>query len=241
MNKRWRDAWYLVRSDLIRFKFSTGFTLFFMAYIAGAFLIVLEGSSNAPSQSTYMKIMLDFVMLVFVPNLGYMINRRSLGCISNDSCRKHMIKLRTLPTDARTIVWSRYLSVGLYTLVNGLIFFGIQYLFISDILEPLTFTQFAIYVLTLIAYSLIMHTVYIQFEWRYSGKKYVVMMSMMMVAFLIAAIVIGLTGNNLFFTVIDLTVHWPILTLLVALLVIIQTFRTGVNLSVRTLQKIDLM
>lgn len=241
MNKRWRDAWYLVQSDLVRFKLGAGFTLIFTVYVAACSLMSLRFISGETDGDTYMKIMLDFLMLALVPNFGFLFSRRSFRYIADDSYRKHLIKMRTLPIDARTIVLSRYMSLSLNTLVNGLIFFTIQYLFIINVVEPLAISQFVIYVLTFIAYSIFMHTIFIQFEWRYSGKKYAFIVFMIMLASLIMAIIIGLTGNSIYLTVMDLASHWPIPTAIIAVIVIAQTLRTGMQLSLRTLRKADLM
>lgn len=241
MNKRWRDAWYLVQSDLVRFKFGVVFTLFFAAYMAVCSLASLHVMTDGSGEDAYMRILLDFVMLALVPSLGFLFSRRSFGYLANDSYRKHLIKMRTLPIDTRTIVLSRYMSMGFNTMVNGLIFFGIQYIFIITVIKPLDFNRFGIYALTFIAYSIIMHTIYIQLEWRYSGKRYGLIVSMIMALSLIVAIVIGLTGNSIFLAVMELAFQWPIPTVIIAVIVIVQTFRTGMQLSLRTLKKVDLM
>lgn len=241
MNKRWRDAWYLVQSDLVRFKLGAGFTIIFTAYVAACSLMSLRFLSGETDGDTYMKIMLDFLMLALVPNFGFLFSRRSFRYIADDSYRKHLIKLRTLPIHTRTIVLSRYMSLSLNTLVNGLIFFTIQYLFIINVIEPIAVSQFVVYALTFIAYSVLMHTLFIQFEWRYSGKKYAFIVFMIMLATLIVAVTIGLTGNSLFLAVMELASHWPIPTAIIAVIVIAQTLRTGMQLSLRTLRKADLM
>ncbi|MGZ9585488.1 hypothetical protein [Paenibacillus marinisediminis] len=241
MGKRWQDAWMLVKTDLSRFKLGTLFTFIFSAYMSLCTMFAVQSVVSGESVSKLSFIFLDFMMLIIVSNLGCVFNRRAFRYWSEDSYRKYLLKVRSLPIDLHSIVLSRYISMGIFTLINSFVFFTIQYFAISSLRDGLSLSQFLAYVFVAIVYSVMMHSFFVVLEWSYSGKKYFVFVMAIIITILLVTIGIGLTGNSVFLTLIYAVRHWPLITTIIAFVLLTQIIPFGMRMSLHTLRKVDLM
>ena len=243
MKKRWQDAWMLAKADLLRFKFGTIITIVFNTYLGLCTLVLLSAilEFEHTTSNISISIALDFVLLTLVTNLGYAFTRRAFRYWSEDSYRQYLIKLRTMPVDMRSIIMARCLLMAVYLLINSAVFFGIQYVVLEELRELLSPGLFMIYIFVGMVYSILFHMLYTVLEWGFSGKKYMGLICVAQAIFLTLSILIGMTDNSLFFSVVYLIQNWPWMTFIIALVLLSQILSFGARLLYRTLRRIDLM
>lgn len=166
VNKQLKDAWMLVKTDLIRFKWGVLFTLLFSGYMGAISTLMLNGllKPDQEGDTLVLRAVFDFVYLITLPNFGFFFSRRNTRYLQEDSYTKWMRKLRILPIDVGTIALSRYMMLAVAFVLNMTVFLTAQ-MMLSDSLQS-TFSPLSLiaYVLVLTAFSVVVQTVYIQFE-----------------------------------------------------------------------------
>lgn len=241
MSNRWQNAWMIAKTDLLRYKFGMAVTILFGIYMGFCTIVMLHGARADGVDSQFMNTVLDFVVLILVNNLGFVFNRRAFRYWSDDSHRKYLIKLRTKPTSLESIVLARYITMSIVTVANGIMFFTIQFIYMSKYAEMISTSSFLVYTLVMIVFSTIMHPMFLWMEWRYSGKKYMVGVFIVMALILLAAILVGWTGNSIFYLILELVETWPLVTTIVSVVLLVQAIPLGMRLTFQTLRRVDLM
>ncbi|WP_028544724.1 hypothetical protein [Paenibacillus taiwanensis] len=239
--KRWKDAWMLCRRDLQRYWVGLLFTFLFAAYMAVCTLPMLGANLGQEEDSVIIRCMLDFVSLIMIGNLGFVFNRRGRRYLADDSHRKHIVKLRTLPVELKTIVLSRFMHLSLATLINGTIYFSIQYVFMRDLRQLLPIGNFLVYVLALMTFAVLIHMFYLAFEWSVSGKRYMIIVLLMMIGYLLISIGVSFTGQSLMIMLINSSNQYALAVGVISVAVLIQTYTYSGKIMLGLLKRKDLM
>ncbi|WP_407054907.1 hypothetical protein [Paenibacillus dendritiformis] len=242
VKKQWKDAWMLVKTDLIRFKWGALFTLLFSVYMGAISTLMLNGllKSDQEGDTLVLRTVFDFVYLVSLPNFGFFFSRRNTRYLQEDSYTKWMRKLRMLPIDVGTIALSRYMMLAVAFVLNMTVFSIVQ-LMISDSLQS-TFSplSFIAYVLLLTAYAVVVQTVYIQFELGKHAGGYLRLIFIVMFIVLALSVIVALSGGSIMMAVIYIAKHYPWVSGLIAAGVIVQTFVIGMAVTRNTIRNRDL-
>lgn len=242
MNKQLKDAWMLVKTDLIRFKWGALFTLLFSVYMGAISMLMLNGllKSEQEGETLVLRAVFDFVYLVSLPNFGFFFSRRSMRYLQEDSYTKWMKKLRMLPIAVGTIALSRYIMLAAAFIVNMTVFFIVQ-LSVSDGLQStLSPLSLIAYVLVLTAYAVVVQTAYIQFELGKHSGSYMRFVFIVVIAILVLSFIVAWSGGSIMMAVIYIVKHYPWVSGLIAAGVIVQTFVIGLAATRNTIRNRDL-
>ncbi|MDK8182854.1 hypothetical protein [Paenibacillus sp. UMB4589-SE434] len=239
--KRWKDAWMLCKRDFQRYWIGLLFTFLFAAYMAVCTLPMLGANLSKEDDSVAIRCLLDFISLVMIGNLGFVFNRRGRRYLADDSHRKHIVKLRTLPVELKTIILSRFMHLSIATLLNGTIYFLIQYVFMRDLREVLPVGNYLVYVLALMTCAVLIHMFYIGFEWSVSGKGYMIVVLLMMIGYLLISICVSFTGKSLVVMLIQSSNQYALAVGVISVAVLIQTYTYSGKILLGLLKRKDLM
>ncbi|WP_259391724.1 hypothetical protein [Paenibacillus thiaminolyticus] len=242
VNKQLKDAWMLVKTDLLRFKWGALFTLLFSCYMGAISTLLLNGLLNSDQEgdTLVLRAVVDFVYLLTLPNLGFFFSRRNTRYLQEDSYTKWMRKLRILPIDVGTIALSRYMMLAVAFVLNMTVFFTFQ-LMLSDSLQS-TFSPLSLvaFVLVLTAYSIVVQTVYIQFELGKHAGSYLRLIFIVMFIILALSVIVTLSGGSMMMAVIYIAKYYPWVSGLIAAGVIVQAFVIGMAVTRNTIRNRDL-
>lgn len=242
MGNRYKQAWSLVKNDLVRFKWGLITTLLFNMYMSVTSMFMMNGVlGEGGEMHRFLSGTLDFVYLITLPNMGFFFSRRSMRYIQEDSYTKWMVKLRTLPIDIHTIALSRIMMMVVAFVLNMTLFIAVQVIFSPALRAELAPVSIIAFAFMLIAFSMIINIVFIIMEMSYSGSKYF-KSSLIIVAFTAAlAIAIALSGGSFVLTIVYVAKYYPWLGGIFALGVIAQVLTLGIVRIKNAIRKRDLV
>nr|WP_242069461.1 ABC-2 transporter permease [Paenibacillus dendritiformis] len=232
----------LVKTDLVRFKWGVLFTLLFSGYMGAISTLMLNGllKPDQEGDTLVLRAVFDFVYLISLPNFGFFFSRRNMRYLQEDAYTKWMKRLCMMPIDAGTIALSRYLMLAVAFVINMGVFLTLQ-MMLSDRLQS-TFSPLSLiaYVLVLTAYSVVVQTVYIQFELGKHAGGYQRLVFIVMFIILALSVIVALSGGSMMMAVIYIAKHYPWISGLIAAGVIVQTFVIGIAATRNTIRNRDL-
>ncbi|WP_144027426.1 hypothetical protein [Paenibacillus selenitireducens] len=210
-----RDAWFLVKAEYggLRYKYfisliMIGYFSFFGTAITGD--LFTETSKNG---SEY--VFQDFFFLSIIPVLGFIYTRKSMNYIREDSYTTSLARMRCMPISFNAIMTGRILQLIVAMLINGCIFFVVQYLMIDGLKFQLSLSMFASFSLTWMGYGLIISGLYIYVELSASGKQYLLFTCIFMAVTIAFSIGCKMLNWSVMRSSLEMTNTMPILTPLV--------------------------
>ncbi|MOA03662.1 hypothetical protein D3C78_1231810 [compost metagenome] len=139
--------------------------------------------------------MVDLMMMMMVPLIGFYFTRRSFSYIKEDSYSQMLMYYRTLPIPTEVVVLSRYIQMGTAIILNGIILFGVMY--VSPLgLYDMNFTDYLVFVLTWVGFAMMINPLYIHFELLYKGRMYMIQTLLVILCTIILALIIAALGGN---------------------------------------------
>ncbi|WP_088549460.1 ABC-2 transporter permease [Paenibacillus aquistagni] len=241
MKTQWQQAWMITKTELGRSKIGLVASLVLNAFIALSVYSFWNGVQLKAGVEPLNHFLLDYMGIIGVTNLGFIFSARHFKYMETDSYRNYLRKLRTMPIDMRTIVSSRFIQIGMNTLMNGSIYFGVLYiLMLANDQQPVSVITYAGFVAFLLCVSLLMHMVYIRFEWTQSGKGYFFVILGIVAVYLLVSILLYLSGVNFTLSIMFLAEHYAILTILVSLIGLVLLSVLGYRSNCKLLMKQDL-
>ncbi len=242
VNKQWKDAWMLVKTDLIRFKWGVLFTLLFSGYMGAISTLMLNGllKPNQEGDTLVLRVVFDLVYLIALPNLGFFFSRRSTRYLQEDSYTKWIRKLRILPIDAGTIALSRYMMLAVAFVLNMTVFFTFQLMLSDSLRSAFSPLSLIAYVLVLTAYSIVVQTIYIQFELGRHAGGYLRLVFIVIFVILALSVIVALSGGSMMLAFLYIAKHYPWISGLIAAGVTVQTFVIGIAVTRNTIRNRDL-
>ncbi|MFW5436107.1 hypothetical protein [Paenibacillus apiarius] len=242
MGNRYKQAWALVKNDLVRFKWGFVMTLLFSMYMSVTSLFMLNGVLGEGGEMyRFLSGTLDFVYLITLPNMGFFFSRRSMRYLQEDSYTKWMIKLRTLPIDIHTIALSRIMMMVVAFTLNMTLFISIQVIFSPGLRAELGPVSIMAYAFMLIAFSMIINMTFIIMELSYSGSKYFKGSLIILGFTTFLAIAIALSGGSFVLTIVYVAKYYPWFSGILALGVITQVLTLGIVRAKNAIRKRDLV
>lgn len=115
-----KQAWMITRQDFRNNPYVMLWTLLFIMYlgVTMSFVVSMQlGDSAALNPAA------DFVMLVLIPFLGFIYNRRAFKYLQEDSYTHMLAFLRILPIPVSAVIISRIQQAVLAFIVNSVLFF----------------------------------------------------------------------------------------------------------------------
>ncbi|MDT8978189.1 hypothetical protein RQP50_18345 [Paenibacillus sp. chi10] len=241
MRRPYREAWMLVKSDLVRFKWGLLMTVAFSVYMATMSGLVLRELFRGDEVLTRaFKGVADFVFLFTIPNLGFFISRRSMRYMKDDSYTKWMRKLRILPIDARTIVYSRTMQMCVALLINMSIVIVGHYL-LSETLRSLGWISILSYVFMLVAYAVAVNWLYISCELSMSGRRYMRYTFILLGVITMVSVLIAVADGSILQTVVDVARSYPWMGIVLSIVIIVNSIVIGMNRLHKIVLKRDWM
>ncbi len=110
----------ITRQDFRNNPYVMLWTLLFIMYLGFTMSFVVSmqlGESGALNPAA------DFVMLVLIPFLGFIYNRRTFKYLQEDSYTRMLAFLRILPIPVSAVIMSRIQQAVLAFIVNSVVFF----------------------------------------------------------------------------------------------------------------------
>ncbi|WP_025715775.1 hypothetical protein [Paenibacillus sp. 1-18] len=204
-----KQAWTITRQDLRNNPYALLWTLLFIMYLGFTFSFVVSmqlGKSGALNPAA------DFVMLVLIPILGYIYNRRTFKYLQEDSYTHMLAFLRILPIPVSAVIMSRIQQAVLAFIVNGVVFFTILFT-VSGTLRVYAGTGFILsFALTWIGFGMLVHAIYMYLEFLKKGKAYFWLSLAIMLICGIVAIVVRIYGANLVSITAFYSKEWQLLS-----------------------------
>ncbi|MNW46649.1 hypothetical protein D3C74_239570 [compost metagenome] len=190
--KSWQDAWFIFFRDIRRDWLYLIFTVFFMIYTG----IMLGSMIHTRIEAQFiLNPMVDMLMMMMSPMIGFYFTRRSLSYLKEDSYTQMLMYYRSLPIPTEIVVMSRYVQMGTAIIVNGIVLYGAMYVLPFG-LDDMNFSNYLVFVLTWIGFAMIINTIYIHFELLSNSRVYTMMTLLVMVCTIILALIITVFDGN---------------------------------------------
>lgn len=207
-----KHAWFMVRADLRGDKLHLlkvlVFSILFMGYLGTMTATFTEDALGTGAGRG----LSDFLMISFIPFLGFALSRRTLKYLSEDSYTRMLAYMRSLPVPAAVILSKRKLSAVLAFCLNGVLFFGLIYAISANIRTELTGISYLVFAITWIGFGLMMTGIYIFVEFLVSGKAYFWITALLMLLSLGVALLIYWADGNLLLYSISCSKEWGLLS-----------------------------
>ncbi|MET3211562.1 UNVERIFIED_CONTAM: magnesium-transporting ATPase (P-type) [Paenibacillus sp. PvR008] len=204
-----KQAWMITRQDFRNNPYVMLWTLLFIMYlgVTMSFVVSMQlGESGALNPAA------DFVMVVLIPFLGYIYNRRAFKYLQEDSYTHMLAFLRILPIPVSAVIMSRIQQAVLAFIVNSVVFFILLFTF-SGTLRVYEGTGFFVsFALTWIGYGMLIHAIYIHLEFLKKGTAYFWLSLVIMLVCGIIATVVRIYGVNLVSTTAYFSKKWQLLS-----------------------------
>ncbi|KJB85416.1 hypothetical protein AZ66_24740 [Paenibacillus sp. E194] len=229
MTRPYREAWMIVKNDLVRFKWGLLMTVMFSIYMATmSGLLLRELFRDVEPLTRTFKGVADFVFLATIPNLGFYFSRRSMRYMKDDSYTKWMRKLRIFPIDARTVVLSRTMQMCVAMLINMSIIIVGHYM-LSETIRSLDGLSILSYVFMLAAYAVAVNWLYISFELSVSGRLYMRYSLVLLGVITMVSVLIATANGSMLQTVIDVARSYPWMCIVLSIVIIVNSMVIGMN------------
>ncbi|KJD42306.1 hypothetical protein [Paenibacillus terrae] len=204
-----KQAWMITRQDFRNNPYVMLWTLLFIMYLGFTMSFVVSmqlGESGALNPAS------DFVMLVLIPFLGFIYNRRTFKYLQEDSYTHMLAFLRILPIPVSAVIMSRIQQAVLAFIVNSVLFFILLFT-LSGTLRVYAGTGFFVsFALTWVGYGMLIQAIYIHLEFLKKGKAYFWLSLVIMLVCGIIAIVVRIYGMNLVSTTAYFSKEWQLLS-----------------------------
>lgn len=115
-----KQAWKITRHDFRNNPYVMLWTLLFIAYLG--FTMSFAVSVHWDERGNLSPVA-DFIMLVLIPFLGFIYNRRAFKYLQEDSYTHMLAFFRTLPIPMNAVIMSRIQQALLAFVMNSVIFF----------------------------------------------------------------------------------------------------------------------
>ncbi|WP_166242784.1 hypothetical protein [Paenibacillus turpanensis] len=192
----WESVWRLTKKDLkAGGLLALGVMVFLLIYglfstqNALEFLSLEDGNSGWRKHSS--SVIMDFTFLCFVSVLGAAFYKDHFSSYwRTDIFTKQLQFIRRLPIDPKHIVQSRVLQILISTVLCAACFllpFGVIVAFFSE--TPVYATDFILFTIFWMSYSIFFGMIYLMLELSMSGKKYAIFGSLLYVPVFITDIV----------------------------------------------------
>ncbi|MDO7906642.1 hypothetical protein Q5741_09435 [Paenibacillus sp. JX-17] len=166
-----KQAWLITRREVSIDRLLFLWSLLFMIYTGGVIGSLIR---SAVQQPEWLSLMVDFMMMAFVPFTAFFFSRRSFKYLQEDSYTQMLAYMRILPIPVKAVIVSRVQQLLIAVVLNGIVFYGIMYVAVftgnpsvhTDVISYLGF------VLTWVGYTMIVNGLYIYLEFLNHGKKY---------------------------------------------------------------------
>ncbi|KTD83504.1 hypothetical protein [Paenibacillus etheri] len=207
-----KDSWFMLRSDFrgdkLKILGTLVITVIFMSYLGGMTSLVANDVLGEQDRT----MVADFLLLSLMPLIGFSFSRRSMKYWSEDSYTRMLAYLRSLPIPITVVLTRRkFQAIGSFAL-NGLLFFGIVYLVGENFRKELTLPSYIAFAITWIGVGLIVTGLYIFIEYLFSGKAYLALTVLIVVASWGISFLVTLGGGNLFLYSISYSKEWGLLS-----------------------------
>ncbi|MFB9325653.1 hypothetical protein ACFFSY_06920 [Paenibacillus aurantiacus] len=169
----WQGALMLFRHEMRRSWVGVLITIGFFSYFGFILVLVigdmLSGMQNGEGDAAFP---IDFLMLSLLPNMGFIMNRTVFSYWKTNPYTRKLAYWRTLPIGFQSIVLYRMLQLVAMIAIVGIYFFGIEYAFVAEFREMLSFGQYLLFALFWMGYALLVASTYMFAEQCYSGRTY---------------------------------------------------------------------
>ncbi|TKH44653.1 hypothetical protein NST83_03040 [Paenibacillus sp. FSL R10-2782] len=204
-----KQAWMITRQDFRNNPYVMLWTLLFIMYlgVTMSFVVSMQlGDSAALNPAA------DFVMLVLIPFLGFIYNRRAFKYLQEDSYTHMLAFLRILPIPVSAVIISRIQQAVLAFIVNSVLFFILLFT-LSGTLRVYAGTGFFVsFALTWVGYGMLIQAIYIHLEFLKKGKAYFWLSLVIMLVCGIIAMAVRIYGVNLVSTTAYFSKEWQLLS-----------------------------
>lgn len=199
----------ITRQDFRNNPYVMLWTLLFIMYlgVTMSFVVSMQlGDSAALNPAA------DFVMLVLIPFLGFIYNRRAFKYLQEDSYTHMLAFLRILPIPVSAVIISRIQQAVLAFIVNSVLFFILLFT-LSGTLRVYAGTGFFVsFALTWVGYGMLIQAIYIHLEFLKKGKAYFWLSLVIMLVCGIIAMAVRIYGVNLVSTTAYFSKEWQLLS-----------------------------
>ncbi|MBE0338354.1 hypothetical protein E4V51_07575 [Paenibacillus sp. 28ISP30-2] len=204
-----KQAWKITRQDFRNNPYVMLWTLLFIAYLGFtmSFAVSVQWGERGDLSPAA-----DFIMLVLIPFLGFIYNRRTFKYLQEDSYTHMLAFLRILPIPVSAVIMSRIQQAVLAFIVNSVVFFVLLFT-ISGTLRVYAGTGFFVsFALTWIGYGMLIQAIYIHLEFLKKGKAYFWLSIVIMLICGIVTIIVRVCGTNLVSITASYSKEWQLLS-----------------------------
>lgn len=178
----------IVSRDIKCDKFQWLWTIIFMIYMSITFSFMIN--SFFKDHHEFFNPFVDFLMLLVSPMMGFFFSRRSFKYLSEDSYTQMLFYYRSIPVPTEVVILSRaFMGLSAFVL-NGIVFFGVTYAIASDLRSYMDLAAYASFGISWIGIGILIHGLFIYFEFMSSGKAYFWFTILLM--FIFGVIMLGL-------------------------------------------------
>lgn len=188
--------------------------------------------------------LLDFILLLLIPMTGFYFSRRSFHYIKDDSYTKMLWYYRTLPIPIESVMKARVIQLLVAVAGNSVILFTTLYISSSLMRSNLSIGEMIVFAITCNGFAILCNTVYIYFELLASGRKYLLITSIIMIITALSSVVSNLYNFSIFTSTISVSREYGLLSpymwgalILGLLLLNVTTKVVGHRLSMRDLRQ----
>jgi len=206
-----RDAWFLTKMEYGGLRYKNLLSLLMIAYITLMSIPLTRGLLEIDKETSFAYFFIDIYFLTLVPILGFIFNKKSMNYHRDDSYTVSLAHMRTMPISFQVMMTSRIIQMILPLVVNGTIFFTVQYLFAERLFEGMTLAQYISYALVWLGYAVLMSAVYIYTELTRSGKVYLGVTIVLMVCTIAAALICWFAKVSIIVFTVEVAKQSPLL------------------------------
>ncbi|WP_314587488.1 hypothetical protein [Paenibacillus terrigena] len=214
-----RDAWFLTKMEFGGLRYRNLFSFLMIAYITLMSIPLTHGLHAIDKEPWPAHFFVDFYFLTLVPILGFIFNKKSFNYHRDDSYTVGLAHMRTMPISFQVMMTSRIIQLILPLVVNGTIYFTVQYLFAERLFDGMTLVQYISYALVWLGYAVLMSAVYIYTELTRSGKVYLGVTIVLMVCIIAAALICWFTKVSVIVFTVEVAKQSPLLAPIIMSLV----------------------
>ncbi|WP_040952203.1 ABC-2 transporter permease [Gorillibacterium massiliense] len=179
----------------------------------------------------------DVAYLAAAAVMGFAMSRDYLEYWKTRPFTRKLTVLCTLPIETKDLVAAKYLTTTRNLLINGLVFFGTQYLISEDIRKTLPGFHYVLFVIFWLGIFIAFTAFYLYLEMGCTEKKYLLSnMIIGAILLLVFGLINGITGSGLISHSMEWISSYGIAASLLSLLagLVITAYVAG-----KTVQKLD--
>jgi len=204
-----KQAWKITRQDFRNNPYVMLWTLLFIAYLG--FTMSFAVSVHWDERGNLSPVA-DFIMLVLIPFLGFIYNRRSFKYLQEDSYTHMLAFFRTLPIPMNAVIMSRIQQALMAFVVNSVIFFTLLFTLSATFRVYASTGFFVSFALTWIGYGMLIQAIFIHLEFLKKGKSYFWLSIVIMLICGMVSIIVRVCGTNLVSLTAFYSKEWQLLS-----------------------------